>query len=108
MTCPNVLIPVSPANHAFSIDFLQDNNTLEALNLYENKIGDTGAAALAKALEVVCTCVLANFAFKIHAWRHGCCIFPDFSRNSAAFVTNDTTPLIHVVCKSFMFTLHVF
>jgi hypothetical protein len=61
---------------------LQDNSTLESLNLWNNKIGDNGAAALAKALEVLYTCFLANSAFKIHAWRHGFCVAPHFSRNS--------------------------
>ena len=73
-----------PANHIFSFNFLQDNNTLETLYLQDNNIGDKGAAALAKALEVLYTCFfVANSAFKMHAWRHGCCMFPHVSRNSA-------------------------
>jgi hypothetical protein len=72
------------ANHVFSFDFFQDNDTLETLILLGNNIGDKGAAALAKALGVLYTCFfVANSAFKMHAWRHGCCIFPHLSRNSA-------------------------
>ena len=83
ITCVLSLVS-TPPNHAFSFNFLQDNNTLESLNLCDNNIGDKGAAALAKALEVLYTCFfVANSAFKMHAWRHGCCIFPHLSRNSA-------------------------
>jgi hypothetical protein len=71
-----------PANHIFSFNFLQDNNTLESLDLNNNNIGNKGAVALAEALEVLYTCFLANSAFKIHAWRHGCCIFPHVSHTS--------------------------
>ena len=55
MICPFIL---SPPNHAFSFNFLPDNNILEVLNLEINNIVDKGAAALKKALEVVCTCFL--------------------------------------------------
>ena len=54
-----VLKPVSaPANHIFSFNFLQENNTLESLSLNNNNIGDKGAVALAEALEVLDTCFL--------------------------------------------------
>ena len=44
---------VSAANRVFSIDFLQKNNSLHALNLGNNEISDAGVAALAEALKVV-------------------------------------------------------
>ena len=49
---------LAAANHVFSFNFLQDNNTLETLILLGNNIGDKAAAALAKALEVLDTCFL--------------------------------------------------
>ena len=41
-----------PANRVFSFDFRQENTSIENLNLYGNKIGNEGAAAVAKVLEV--------------------------------------------------------
>ena len=50
-----------PLTVSFSFNFLQDNNTLETLDLEDNNIGDKddeGAVALAKAFEVLYTCFL--------------------------------------------------
>ena len=71
MLCPFILSLVprilsavsSPANHVFSFDFLQDNTSVETLDLSDNRIGDAGIVALAKALEVGfqflrCLCIL--------------------------------------------------
>ena len=61
---PRILSAVSsPANHVFSFDFLQDNTSVETLDLSDNRIGDAGIVALAKALEVGfqflrCLCIL--------------------------------------------------
>ena len=61
MICPLMLSLVSrilslfssATNHAFLIDFLQANKSLETLQLEGNYIGDAGAEALAEGLKVV-------------------------------------------------------
>ncbi len=50
---PFVLTPVSPpANRVVSFDFRQKNTSVKVLNLGGNNIGNEGAAAIAKVLEV--------------------------------------------------------
>jgi hypothetical protein len=46
------LVSSSPPNRVFSIDFLQKNTSLQKLDLWDNKIGDEGASAIAEALKV--------------------------------------------------------
>ena len=49
-----VLKPVSaPANRVFSFDFWQKNSSVKELNLKYNEIGNEGATAIAKMLEVI-------------------------------------------------------
>ena len=48
-------------NHVFSINFLQENKTLQTLNLNKNKIGDAGARAIASALKVVLGAQILKF-----------------------------------------------